>query len=242
MLQNILKNNGVVFENDKIKIPSNFKHIKLDIGLSYSAPQTQEWLKNQTDLIVFGFEPCPDSVKSIKSLTNTKKHSGHGNVLENKYINTSAFIIPIALGTNDEKSVEFYITSNDEGCSSLYKPISHPIKECINVPMFKLSSFFELLPLNTIKYIEYIKIDAQGSDLDIIKSGGNYISDKVVFVTLEPDGYQYFGAEHNTTHNITEYMNSIGFQKINHPNTTDPTYVNNKFIEISKDIYIRQLY
>jgi FkbM family methyltransferase len=241
MLKNILENNGVLFENNKIKIPSNFKHIKLDIGLSYSAPQTQEWLQNQTDLIVFGFEPNPESVKSIKSPTNSKKDPRHGEILDHNYINKSAFIIPVALGTNQEDSVKFYITANDEGCSSLYKPVGHPIKECIDVPVFKLSDFFDLLSFDNIEYIEYIKIDAQGSDLDIIKSGGEYISEKVVFVTLEPDGDQYSGAGHNTTENITEYMNSIGFQKIKHPNTSDPTYLNYKFVSEAQNIYIRQL-
>jgi len=241
MLKTILEENGILFENNKIKIPSNFKHIKLDIGLSYSAPQTQVWLKNEDNLLVFGFEPNPDSVNSIKSLLNTKKDLCRVDVLEQKYINKSAFIIPIALGTNHNDSVDFYITENDEGCSSLYKPINIPIKKCIKVPVFKLSDFFDIFPFDTVDYIEYIKIDAQGSDLDIIKSGGEYISKKVVFVTLEADGNHYSGAFHNITENITEYMNSIGFQKINHPNTTDPTYVNTKFIEISKDIYIRQL-
>lgn len=240
MLKNILEENGITFENNKIKIASNFKHIKLDIGLSYNAPQTQEWLKNESDLIVFGFEPNPDSVKSIKSLSNSKKQDYHNDVLENKYINTSAFIIPIALGTNTSDYVKFYVTGDDQGCSSLFKPIYHPIKECIDVPVFKLSDFFELLP--PVNYIEYIKIDAQGSDLNIIKSGGSYISEKVVFVTLEPaDGTEYSGAEYNIISEITTYMNSIGFIKINHPNTSDPTYVNSKFIEESKTIYIRQL-
>jgi FkbM family methyltransferase len=239
-LTSILQENGIPFENNKIKIPAHIKHIKLDIGLSYSAPHTQEWLLNEQDLMVFGFEPNPDSVASIKSPINTKKSQNHGDVLENKYINTSAFIIPIALGIEESKSVKFYVTSNDVGCSSLYKPMYHPVKECIEVPVFRLSQFFDLLP--EINYIEYIKIDTQGSDLNIIKSGGDYIREKVVFVTLEPaDGNEYSGADHNVTSEITKYMSSIGFMKINHPNTSDPTYVNSKFIEESKNIYIRQI-
>jgi FkbM family methyltransferase len=237
MLKNILQNNGILFENDKIKIPSNFKHIKLDIGLSYNAPQTQEWLKNQSDLMVFGFEPNPTSVSKIKMIPINNINITAGNL----------FIFPIALGNEQNESVKFYITSCDEGCSSLYLPNEdkfppgYKVKECINVPVFKLSNFFELLPFDSIEYIEYIKIDAQGSDLNIIKSGEEYISNKVVYVTLEAEkDCHYYGAESCTVENITDYMNSIGFKKINHPNTIDPTYVNLKFIEESKNIYIYQ--
>ena len=43
------------------KIPANIKRIKIDVGLSYCAPQTQLWLKQNTenDLYVFGFESNP---------------------------------------------------------------------------------------------------------------------------------------------------------------------------------------
>ena len=239
-LRTILESNNIEFENDKIKIKSNVKHIKFDIGLSYGAPQTQNWLKNENDLLVFGFEPNPTSVADIKSPNNSKRHPCHGELLENKYINKSAFIIPIALGLNND-FLDFYITSNDVGCSSLYKPKDLNVKQTIKVPVFKLYDFFELLPLDTINYIEYIKIDAQGSDLDILKSAANYISDKVVFVTLEAESGVYIGVEHNNENNISAYMNSIGFQRINHPNTADPTYVNSKFINESKNIFISQL-
>ena len=47
----------------KISIPENIKHVKLDIGLSYSAPMSQYWLSHEEDLIVFGFRAPPDICK-----------------------------------------------------------------------------------------------------------------------------------------------------------------------------------
>jgi hypothetical protein len=35
-------------------------------------------------------------------------------------------------------------------------------------------------------------------------------------------------------------MNSIGFIEIRHPNTGDPTFMNTRFIEEAKHIYIYQ--
>jgi hypothetical protein len=96
-----------------------------------------------------------------------------------------------------------------------------------------------MLPLNKISYIEYVKIDAQGVDLSIVRSGENIIKEKVVYITLEADGYQYENSDSNPT-NIDEYMKSIGFEKINHPNTHDPTYFNKKFENVKDHVFICQ--
>ena len=55
----------IEFKNHKIKLPKWCKRIKIDIGLSDNAPQTRIWLENQSDLIVFGFEPVKDNYKKI---------------------------------------------------------------------------------------------------------------------------------------------------------------------------------
>jgi len=240
-LENILIDIGVLFKYNKISIPSHIKHIKIDIGLSYHAPQSQRWLESEEDLFVFGFEPNPRSVKAILSPDNKLRDPGHGVILDTKYINKNIYIIPVALGNVKNTELNFYITEFDEGCSSIYEPKTFFSKtnEIIKVPVFTLADFFVLVPDN-IKYIEYIKIDAQGSDLNIIKGGGNYISEKVVYVTLEPESHVYNGCNHNTHENIKIYMESIGFKEIQHPNTTDPTFVNLKYIRESYDINISQ--
>jgi hypothetical protein len=247
MLKHICEASGIEFDDqNKIKIKNTTKHIKLDIGLSYGAPQSQTWLTHESDLIVFGFEPNPDSVSAIKSPENKKREACHGDILEYKYINSAFFVIPIALSDSSDTSLPFYITSGDAGCSSLMKPKlsalpSHiGLETVIHVPIFRLSDFFDLFPFDTFPIIEYIKIDAQGSDLAIIKSGGDYIRDHVVYVTLEPESNQYEGSEHNTVDDISNYMTSIGFERIHHTNTIDPTFVNTKFKSIAPSIFICQ--
>lgn len=222
-LRDILINSGVPYQYNKIYIPSHIKHIKIDIGLSYNAPNSQRWLEREKDLLIFAFEPNPRSVKAILSPDNKKQHPGHGDVLNINYINKNIYIIPVALGNIQNTELNFYITEGDEGCSSIYEPKVDifKIKEIIKVPIFTLADFFMLLPDN-IKYIEYIKIDAQGSDLDIIKGGGDYISEKVVYVTLEPESGAYNGCN-NTFENMKNYMELIGFKHIQHSDTSDPT-------------------
>lgn len=238
-----LRNNNVEFENNKIKIAENIKRVKIDIGLSYNAPQSQVWLKKEKDLLVFGFEPYPENIKSI-IIGAKKRKSSHGEPLNIKYIKNNHFkIISCALSNIEEtRQMKFYITQKDSGCSSLFIPkIEYvgPIKNIINVPVFSLKHFFDLFPWDKIPIIEYIKIDAQGSDLNILKGAQKYLTEKVVYITAEADGFQYNGAEDDNVKSIIKYMENIGFDYVNHKNTNDPTFLNKKFLH-KKNIYIKQ--
>jgi FkbM family methyltransferase len=227
-------------------IPNNCKNVKLDIGLSYSAPQSQSWLKKEDDLMVFGFEPNPDCINCIQNGNIQKRHPEHGEPLQQKYIHEKRFkLLPFALSNVvKQESMNFYVNSKDCGTSSLFDHDQNylgKIEKIVKVPVISLKMFFDEFPWNRFQYIDYIKIDAQGSDLNILKGAGDYLKDRVVFVTAEPDGYQYNGASECNVDNITKYMLSQNFIRINHSNTTDPTFVNKKFTDIAQHIYISQI-
>ena len=218
--------------NFNYDIPENCTHVKLDVGLSYNAPQSQIWLSIEPNLMVFGFEPNTDVIDSI---SNGKK----------KYIDEKRFsLVSIALSDVDRvEQMNFYINKNDCGTSSLFKHDEKhlgSIEKVVQVNVCSLKMFFDNFPWERFEYIDYIKIDAQGSDLNILKSAGKYLQERVVYVTAEPDGKFYDGAEECNTNNITNYMLSQNFIKINHKSTIDPTFVNKKFIELAKNIYINQ--
>ena len=101
--------------------------------------------------------------------------------------------------------------------------------------------FFVRFPWDTVAYIDYIKIDAQGSDLNILKGAGDYLRERVVYVTAEPDGYQYHGANECNVQNIQTYMESQNFVRVQHPYTRDPTFLNKKYEHIKRNIFICQL-
>jgi len=219
-------------------IPEHITHIKLDIGLGMNNIYSQDWLKYEKNLFVFMFEPNIDSKNSALNNTNLIIDTITNN-------NNSFTILPIALSNvENEEMMEFYSMFNDGGTSSLYKPINlnrlGPIKNKISVPVFSLKHFFELFPWDRFEYIEYIKIDAQGADFDIIHSAGDYLSDKVVFITAEPESNDYENCNHNTSENMENYLITKNFIKINHPNTEDPTFINKKFMHLYDKIYIYQ--
>lgn len=240
----VLQNAGVPIHDGKIQIDPSIKKVKLDIGLSYNAPQMQNWLsKEAPDLLVFGFEPNPTSVARIISPTNTKKEAFHGDVLEHRFLHKNAYILPIALSEKDNKDQDFYISTVDEGCSSLYQPsdVLFSTKEIIRVPVFTLKSFFDMFPFDKIPLIEYIKIDAQGADLEILKGAGEYLSNHVVFITAESEVNNFYkDVKYNDTNLVREYLQSQGFFQIRHPLTEDPTFLNFRFREEASNIYIFQ--
>lgn len=248
MLYDILFKEGINFENGKIIIPNTIKRIKFDIGIAIEAIHTEDWLnKHPEDLLVFGFEALPYCINETKkyfSQPNSKWKND--NIINTSWLNNKFMIIPVALGNKSNETVDFYVTNSNIGCSSLLKPSNVleragvSLENIISVPIFKLSDFFELLPLDNIDYIEYIKVDVQGMDLEVIKSGGKFISDKVVFVTMEAETTQYENADDNNLTNMIEYMSSIGFSHIKHLNCNDATFLNKKFKHLANSIYISQ--
>jgi FkbM family methyltransferase len=227
-------------------IPETCTHVKLDIGLSYNAPQSQNWLtRDDNQLMVFGFEPNPESIHFITSGNNRKQHESHGDCLEDRFIKECRFVIQKCALSNvsSPETMKFYISNNDCGTSSLFsnnETSLGKIKDIINVPVYSLKMFFDGFPWDRFDYIDYIKIDAQGSDLNILKGAEHYLQDRVVFVTAEGDGHHYIGSEECSNYNIIKYMESQNFIHINHHNTKDPTFINRKFQHLTSKIYISQ--
>jgi FkbM family methyltransferase len=221
------------FKNVVIK--ENITHIKIDIGLSYNAPQSRLWLEKEANLLVIGFEPHTESIKNIETDVIPK----------NIFMRDRFFIFPVALqNVNEPCEMKFYKTRNDPGTSSLYKPIDKKLgmyKEEASVQVYSLKHFFEFFPFDKFGYIEYIKIDAQGSDYDILLSAGDYLRERVVFITAEPEDSQYENCNHNNTKNIEEYLLSQNFVRIYDRPTSDPTFLNKKFQHLADTIYIQQL-
>lgn len=160
------------------------------------------------------------------------------NIQSNSYT-----IIPVALqNITQETKLVLYNMYKDGGTSSLYIPTDitlGPVKSQNIVDVYSLKHFFDVFPWNKFEYIDYLKIDAQGSDFDIIKSAGGYIKN-IVYITAEPESNSYANCMHNTEYNMTEYLRDYGFVKIQHPNCSDPTYVNTKYLNLASNIFIYQ--
>jgi FkbM family methyltransferase len=122
-----------------------------------------------------GFEPDITECKRLKE------------VAKNGY-----FYFPVALGKDSEKKT-FYITSNPS-CSSLLAPNQNfldrfneidtyfKIVDTIQLETFTLDSY---LPSKGIYRIDFIELDTQGTELDILHGTENFLSSTVLGLQVE---------------------------------------------------------
>ena len=221
------------FNKDKLNIPEYANHLNIDIGLSFSACHTNQWIKKQHDLFVISIEALPYNVEKLLEGNQTSfHHREKSHYLNKDYINEKCYILPCAITNEDSNSVEFFQTK-DSGQCSIYEPPKtrdiYQIDSIINVPSFKLKELLDIINYSDkIQYVEFLKIDVQGADLDIVKSGGTSLQEKVVYLCLEPE-IIYGSKDNNSIQSIASYMESINFVRVQLPTTSDPTYINKKY-------------
>ena len=188
-----------------ILIPDRFKSVRIDVGLSVNAPQSQIWLDKDSELLVFGFEPVSANLKSIKSGVSSWPVN-----LDPTRINNSIYIINCALlekALDDGKII--YVTKNDPGCSSVLKPKNFEVAYEEKVNVSTLNTFLDYFPFTQIPYISHLKIDVQGADIQVIEGATNYLS-KIMAITAEVDTNEYSGTR-NSLQNISDLLKPHGF-------------------------------
>lgn len=236
-MDTLLRNSGIEIDNDGFMvIPSWVKRVKLDIGLSDGAPQSAKWLEQEPDdLLIFGFEPNHHNIQSIRSRDSDWSVSIHP-----KHIGKRFYLIECALSDVKEPQITpFYYTANDPGCSSLLQPKEFPVTEIVNVPTWSLNHFFRHFPFHQIPYIDFMKTDCQGADIQVIKGGSEFL-DRIAIATCEADDTRYLGSR-NTLDSLKSIFKTSGFiqykpymknlSKIFGPrlkfiHTEDPTFIN----------------
>lgn len=223
----VLKN--ILDENNKIKIPNWVKKIKLDIGTSLSAPNSEVWLQRENDLMVFGFEP---NVHNIKILYEGQNYWPHH--IKKERIDNSFFLVNCALSNEINESQKFYCTGdNNSGTSSLFKPKTFEVLDTIDIPVITLNDFFDLFPWDKINVIDQIKIDAQSSDFNIIKGMDRYMCEKVIYIDVETNtNGQYYSEE--SPMELKKYMIEKNFECVNWG--INATFLNKKFKDISDKV------
>lgn len=243
-MRKFLQTSGLRFSNGSIEIPDYAQQVKVDVGLSVNAPNSQIWLEEDEKLLVIGFEPLRKNIDVLKS----------GNsewpitlTLENQM--SRFLLVPTALAEKHiEEGLDLYITGDDPGCSSLLPPANFNVIGRERVPIWSLNDFFECFSFERIPIIDHLKIDAQGFDFQILQ-GSTQILRKIFAITVEVDSIEYIGTL-NSISAIDSLMVEFGFKKVtpgfrtNISNigkgyrielqTEDPTYINLDLISLSR--------
>jgi FkbM family methyltransferase len=173
----------------------------IDVG-AHRGETTFNCARDCPDLIVYAFEP------------DVAVASHRYSLLDN------FVVLPMAV-TETDGFREFNINSNPRTSSLL------PLHEVnlkrwrgadglrtvrkVVVPTVRLDTFMDSL---NIKSVEYLKVDAQGHDLEVIRSLGHRLGD-VSEIRLEACAADpmYVGA-HNSVENVIAFMKSKGFDMV----------------------------
>jgi FkbM family methyltransferase len=235
---------GFRFTGDFIEISTLMKRVKIDVGLSVNAPQSQNWLISDDSLLVIGIEPLQSNISSIRS-ANTQWQVA----LDPKYLENRIFLVPVALSDEiDENGLTFYVTKDDPGRSSLLKPKNFEVLRTEIVPVSTLNELLKFFPFQNIPIIDHLKIDAQGSDLKILRGCSNYLKN-IFAITVEMDTDEYEGTD-NSIESVSTFLEPYGFERFKpglisnlkflmkglkiDVETDDPTFINRSARNLSK--------
>jgi len=143
-----------------------------DVGARWGI---EEPWKSQRNLInVVSFEP--DKVEYEKIKKEKRKQD---------------VVLPYAL-CNEKKTIDLNLTKS-RGCSSIFEPNFPFLEKFPNVERFAIeekeavdsTTLDNLYETNILKNVDFIKLDTQGSELDILKGGEALIYNNIIGIQVE---------------------------------------------------------
>ena len=176
-----------------------YRRIWIDVG-AHEGELTFPFAAADSSLLVYAFEPNLHAASRIMGrLRNyvvlpiaVAERDGSAELQLNAYEQSSSLLPP------DEAGVKSWKTDQE------FKVVGTTI-----VPTMRLDTFMNDAG---IEFVDYLKIDAQGLDLDVVKSAGDRLRDvaKVQLEATNVEYRQYEGAPGKSV--IIEYMDSMGFR------------------------------
>ncbi len=183
-----------LFYDIKYKFPNSNINTIFDVGANIGQ-MSMQFQKDFPDSKIYSFEP-------VKSTFNK---------LSNRFAkNTNVFTINLALGLNEGTQHISLYPDNLSVLNSLKHENTNVndilIKEVINIDT--LDNFFEK---NQIGNIDILKIDVEGSEMDVLKGAEQTIKNKLVNFILIEVGMCDFNKRHIKISEMIDYLNQKGF-------------------------------
>jgi hypothetical protein len=186
--------------------------------------------------LVFGFEPDKNCIAEIIDGPSDKKK------IKKEHINKNFFIVPCAIHndlidtsylyteTNSNKSSMYLKRNDDDSDSDSDSNLdSDSYKKSVSIPTFSLTDFFDLLEPTVI--IDYIKINTNGNDFNVIRSLKDSLFKRVGIITVNCNN-NYKNA-FNNYYDILRYLHDRSFKPVQELKiqlyksfNVDPTFYN----------------
>jgi FkbM family methyltransferase len=179
--------------------------LRFDIGLSTNMPNSINWLSSDNDVFVIGIEPHPNNFRSCEEYLNNSPFKGRCYLIEAAVDNVQSPTQKVFYGLGGPA------TGYDSGTSSLRKPkgrFVNSIDEVYNVDVIPLRYILDNIQYD---YINLLKTDTQGNDLNVLKSLNNHLN-RVYDIYAEYDeSNDYEGG--NTGDELDQFLFQNNFEK-----------------------------
>jgi len=176
-----------------------YRRVWIDVG-AHEGEMTFPFAAADRSLLVYAFEPNLHAASRIMGRLRNyvvlpvaiAEKDGSAELQLNAYEQSSSLLPADAAG------VKSWVTEQE------FKVIGS-----VTVPTMRLDTFMDGAGIGSV---DYLKIDAQGLDLEVVKSAGDRLKDvaKVVLEATISSYRQYEGAPDKAV--IVEYMESRGFR------------------------------
>lgn len=144
---------------------------------------------------VFAFEPSP------RERTRLEKH-----LLANRCRNVS--VLPIALGLTSSSEDLFLVDGGEDYCNSLRPPAVAAATSKVRVAVTSLDEFLENA---RVQRVDFVKLDVEGAELDVLKGATRMLSAnspillvEVFDVRTRPWGYR--------ANEIVRFLHKLGYE------------------------------
>jgi len=182
----------------KHKLSKNPVFFDIGANVGVQTLQLKEYFKN---CIVHSFEP-----------TNFGYNKLRNNILLNPDFKKKIFINQTFL-TNKKNNIpkNVYASWNLQNKNTIHKKHFGSLKKTNNANSFKLDNYIKN---KKIKNIDFIKLDVDGHELDVLKSGYKFLKKKKVPIIFEVAPYLY--KEHGYTHyDLINLFEELGYRFYN---------------------------
>lgn len=189
-----------------LRLPANIRRVWMDVGTHARAGNTRPFLDKFDDLLVIGFEPMRYQWGEISTINFDAPKKGWG------YGHPRMIVLPAA--ASSKEGWQMFHRNSDNMCSSLNKlgdtqPCGKVVEE-YPIATVRLQSILSRIPPHVM--VEFIKIDAQGHDLEVVKGiGQDMIRTKVKHIIMEVQSTQIY-QQGSTRQSVLSYMESCGWK------------------------------
>ena len=187
----------------RFALPTSIRRVWIDVGTHARAGNTRPFLDDQIhngDLFIIGFEPMRYQWGEISTINYQAPKKGWG------YGHDRMVVLPAAASSTE--GWKTFHRNSENMCSSLNqlgdtKPCGKVVEE-YPIAAVRLQSILERIPPSIV--VEYVKIDAQGHDLEVVKGmDKDVMNSRVKHVVLEVQNMQQY-QQGSTYDDVVEYL------------------------------------